>query len=116
MDYTRVSIIFCYTHELIILYDLTHLLPSPSTVCRDGEEIETDTIDTTNINKSPFKIDSPWDPDPAKIDYNKIFFDHFFPDLTGKAKVLDWFLQDGRAPTHITVVNKNIDMMIRTTW
>ena len=108
MDYTRVSIIFCYMHELIILYDLTHLLPSPSTVRRDGEEIETDTMDTTNIHKSPFKIDIPWDPDPAKVDYNKIFFDHFFPDLTGKAKVLDRFLQDVRAPTHMTVVNDNI--------
>ena len=59
-------------------------------------------------SKSPFKIDIPWDPDPAKVDYNKIFFDHFFPDLTGKAKVMDEYFRDVRAPNHVTVVHDRI--------
>ena len=34
----------------------------------------------------------PWDPDPSKVDYNRVLLDHFFPSLTGKAKMLDDFL------------------------
>ena len=34
----------------------------------------------------------PWGPDPCKVDYNRVLLDHFFPSLTGKAKVLDDFL------------------------
>ena len=95
-------------HELILLYNLTHLLPTSSTIQRDGEQIETDTMETVNTAQSAFKIDIPWDPNPAKVNYNKIFFNRFFPDLTGKAKVLDRFMQDVRAPTHATVVKDNI--------
>lgn len=29
--------------------------------------------------------DIPWDPDPSKVDYNGIFFKHFFPSVEGKA-------------------------------
>jgi hypothetical protein len=59
-------------------------------------------------NQSPFKIDICWDPDPEKIDYNTIYFDYFFPKLTGKAKVVDKFFSDGRAPMHSTVKNDGI--------
>ena len=31
-------------------------------------------------------------PYPSKVDYNRVLLDHFFPSLTGKAKVLDDFL------------------------
>ena len=34
----------------------------------------------------------PWGPDPSKVDYNRVLLGHFFPSLTGKAKVLDDFL------------------------
>ena len=50
-------------------------------------------MEEVDPSASPFKIDIPWDPDPANVDYNKIFFDHFFPDLTGKAKVMDEFFK-----------------------
>ena len=33
----------------------------------------------------------PWDPDPSKVDYNRVLLDHFFPSLSGKAKLLDDF-------------------------
>jgi len=38
------------------------------------------------------RVRIPWDPDPSKVDYNKVLLDHFFPSMTGKAKVLDDFL------------------------
>ena len=28
---------------------------------------------------NPLKKNIPWDPDPSKVDYNSILFDHFFP-------------------------------------
>ena len=62
----------------------------------------------SDTKKSPFKIDIPWNNDPEKVDYNKIFFEHFFPDLTGKAKVIDRFFADVRSPMHATVKNDNI--------
>ena len=48
--------------------------------------------------KSPFKIDIPWNNDPEKVNYNSIFVEHFFPDLTGKAKITDRFFDNVRAP------------------
>ena len=45
----------------------------------------------------------PWDPDPCKVDYNRVLLDHFFPSLAGKAKVLDDFLR--RQPKNPRVGN-----------
>ena len=58
--------------------------------------------------KSPFKIDIPWSNDPEKFDYNSIFFEHFFPDLTGKAMIIDRFFDNIRAPMYATVQRDNI--------
>ena len=60
------------------------------------------------IEKSPFKIDIPWSNDPEKFDYNSIFFEHFFPDLTGKAKIIDRFFDDVWSPMYATVQSDNI--------
>ena len=57
---------------------------------------------------SPFKIDIPWNNDPEKVDYNIIFFEHFLPDLTDKAKIIDKFFDDVRAPMYATVESDNI--------
>ena len=44
----------------------------------------------TEVDTIPEMI--PWDPDHFKVDYKRVLLDHFFPSLTGKAKVLDDFL------------------------
>ena len=77
-------------------------------ILEDAEEIAKDTMEEVDPAESPFKIDIPWDPNPSNVDYNKIFFDHFFPDLTGRAKVMDEFFKDVRAPSHVTVANDGI--------
>ena len=45
----------------------------------------------------------PWDPDSSKVDYSRVLLDHFFPSLSGKAKVLDDFLR--RQPKNPCVGN-----------
>ena len=46
------------------------------------------------LKVNPFKKDIEWDPVPNKTNYNKIFFEHFFPSLEGKAKVADRIILD----------------------
>ncbi|KAL7549478.1 hypothetical protein ACHAWF_012745 [Thalassiosira exigua] len=58
--------------------------------------------------KGPFKKDIPWDPESKDVDYNDIFFEHFFPSLKGKAKVLDEYLADSRCSMRRSVQNDNI--------
>ena len=60
------------------------------------------------VNESLYKKEIPWDKDMSKVDYNAIFFDHFFPDLTGKAAVLDEYLSSPRCRYHSTVEKDNI--------
>ena len=48
------------------------------------------------LKVNPFKKDIEWDPDPNKTDYNKVFFDHFFPSLEGKVKVADQIISHPR--------------------
>ena len=55
-----------------------------------------------------YKIDIPWDKDMSKVDYNAIFFDHFFPSLEGKAAVLDEYLSSPKCRYHATVAKDNI--------
>ena len=68
------------------------------TILEDSEQITQDAMDPEVIKKSPFKKDIPWDKDRRKVNYNKIFFDHFLPDLTGKSALLDEWLSDPRCP------------------
>ena len=58
--------------------------------------------------KSPFKKDIPWNPDKSKMDYNNIFFEHFFPDVAGLAEKMDRFLGDVRCGFHDTVCHDGI--------
>ena len=60
----------------------------------------------SDLKKSP--LDIPWSNDPGKVNYNRIFFDNFFPDLSGKAKVTDKFFYDVQAPMYATFKNDNI--------
>ena len=48
------------------------------------------------LKVNPFKKDIEWDPVPNLTNYNKIFFEHFFPSLQGKAKVADRIISDPR--------------------
>lgn len=79
-------------------------------------------MNESDRNKSPFKIDIDWDSDPENVDYNATFFKHFFPDLTGKAEVLDNFFDDVRAPMYALLLKTTrssfIGQMRRTqiTW
>ena len=61
----------------------------------DDEQITQDAMDPELIKQSPFKKDIPWDADRKNVDYNKIFFDDFLPDLSGKAALLLLFSMRG---------------------
>ena len=54
------------------------------------------------LDVNPFKKDIEWDPVPNKTDYNKIFFEHFFPSLEGKAEVADRIISDPRCGMYTT--------------
>ena len=78
------------------------------TILADNEQIVIDAMGGESANKSPFKVDIPWDPDMNKVDYNEIFFKYFFPSLAGKAKLLDKWLSDPRCPRYETAKNDKI--------
>ena len=68
-----------------------------------------DAMPESSMNQSPFRIDIPWDLDPEKVNYNKIYFDYFFLSLVGKGNVIDKFFNDIRAHMYIIVKNDNIN-------
>ena len=74
----------------------------------DDEQITQDAMDPELIKQSPFKKDIPWDADRKNVDYNKIFFDDFLPDLSGKAALLDKWMSDIRCPIYATAKTANI--------
>ena len=76
-------------------------------ILADDEQILEDPM-THPEDGNPFSIDVPWDPNPDKVDYNSVFFDHFFPDLEGKAELLDEYLADDRCSIHHTVKSDKI--------
>ena len=60
----------------------------------------------TDHSFSPMKVNIPWHPDKSVLDYNKIFFGHFFPSLKGKAKLMDEYLRDDRC-SMLRVIKKD---------
>jgi hypothetical protein len=51
------------------------------------------TEEEADDNKDPvLKDELPWDPNPSKVDYNKLLLENFFPCPMGIAKTLDDFL------------------------
>ena len=65
-------------------------------------------IKNNPLLRSPFKKTIPWDPNPANMDYNAVYFDHFLPPVKGKAAVLDEILWDPCCGHYATVVKNNI--------
>lgn len=61
-----------------------------------------------DIFPHPIKKDIPWDPDPSKVNYNSILFEHFLPSVVGKAKMIDEYLSDPRCGFHQTAVEHKI--------
>lgn len=76
-------------------------------ILADDEQILEDPM-THPEDANPFSIDVPWDPNPDEVDYNSVFFDHFFPDLEGKAALLDEYLADERCSIYHTVKSDKI--------
>ena len=74
----------------------------------DGEEILEDVMTHPPPDRNAFKVGIPWNKNKKHVDYNDIFFKHFFVDLTGKAKLMDEFLSDERCDFYHTVKNDNI--------
>ena len=75
-------------------------------ILADDEAITQDAMKKDDI--PAIKKDIPWSPDTAKVDYNDIFFEHFFPSVEGVAKRMDKFLGDVNCPMYSTKVNDNI--------
>ena len=82
-------------------------------ILSDDEQITQDAMDM-QIDEiyNPVKVDIPWSPVLRDVDYNFIFFEHFFPSLEGKAKLIDEYLWDCRCLMYATVVNDKISFMI----
>ena len=45
---------------------------------------------------------------PEEVDYNQIYFEHFFPNVKGKAKLCDEYLSEFRSPYYLIVKNSKI--------
>ena len=71
---------------------------------KDDEETE----DEEEEDETVFRAELPWDPDPSKVDYNGLLFNHLFPSVKGKAYTLDRFLCRSRSKYKRTVIQKNI--------
>ena len=67
-----------------------------------------DTMDHPPKHKSPLVAEIPWDARKEAIPFNDVFFDHFFPSLAGKARLMDEFFSDARSGMLATIVNDNI--------
>ena len=78
-------------------------------ILKEGEEITNDVMQHKPHEVSPFVKEIEWHPQPQRVDYFDIFFNHFFPSLKGKAAVLDKYLSDPRCSGHITYwVNEKV--------
>ncbi len=78
------------------------------TILQDDEDITTDTMSDEVKKLPPFKKDIPWESNQSAMDYSKIFFEEFFPDMDGKAKRLDEYLRHPNSGWNTTVTNGNI--------
>jgi hypothetical protein len=76
------------------------------TILADDEQIMEDSM--KHDNASPMKKNIPWNEKPEEVDYNQIYFEHFFPNVKGKAKLCDEYLSNPRSPYHLTVKNSKI--------
>lgn len=61
-----------------------------------------------SVDRDPIKVDIRWDPDPMKVDYNKIWLERFLPSLAGSAAKLDRFLRCKGSRMKATVVSSKI--------
>ena len=68
--------------------------PKPAGMSFAPAGARTEELRNTLASLSPLKRDIPWNPNPNKVDYSKIFFGHFFPSLEGKAKIADGILSN----------------------
>ena len=78
------------------------------TVLADDEAIAEDAMNKEGTATPPMRKEIPWSPDTTKVDYNEIFFEHFFPSLKGKAKLMDKFLSNRKCPMYSTKAHDNI--------
>ena len=76
------------------------------TILADNEEIVEDTMQHTDHRISLLKVNIPWHPDKSILDYNKNFFDHFFPSLKGKSKLMDEYFSNDRC-SMLCVIRKD---------
>jgi Transposase IS4 len=68
---------------------------------------EDDPMDTYT-EEAVFKTEINFGSDDSFEDLSKLFFEHFFPDVKGHAKLLDEFHSDSRSPLFTTVKNDKI--------
>ena len=98
------------------------------TILGDGEQIINDPMDQArptrlpdesdeDFNKrrddwrkrdNPYKKDIEWTPNAKDMEWWKIFFDHFFPSLKGKAYVMDLYLNNPRCSMYQTIKHDKI--------
>ena len=76
-------------------------------ILADDEQITEDAM-VHDPNYCPIKKDIPWVSNTREVDYNKVFFDEFFPSLKGKAERLDKYLSDERCSMYQTVKSDKI--------
>ena len=67
-----------------------------------------DTMEHPPPNESPMKLNVPWSARKEDIQFNDVFFGHFFPSLCGKAKLMDEFYSDPRCGMSTTIANDKI--------
>ena len=76
-------------------------------ILKEGDEIVEDVMQHPTA-ESPFAIDIPWTASKSLNDYFRIFFEHFFPSMKGKAAVLDKYLSDERCSCYKYVQHDKI--------
>jgi hypothetical protein len=85
------------------------------TILQDDEQILEDTIDHPPKHQSLLTMNILWDVRKEAVSFNDVFFDHFFPSLAGKARLMDEFYRDPRSGMAATITNDNIKFERRGT-
>jgi hypothetical protein len=102
------------TEEIKIAKNFKHQFGPKNSDCydwqilQDDEDITTDTMSDDVKNLPPFKQDIPWNENTSDVDYNKILFEYFLPNMKGKAAVLDEWARHPNSGWKQTVVTNNI--------
>jgi len=76
------------------------------TILGDDEVVDDMALDAPP--KAQYKKDIPWNEKAENMDYNEVFFEHFFPSIKGHAKLIDKYHSSPKSLMSKSVADDNI--------